>query len=158
MVSRVYFNRLLVRRLGKRSGRYSDQVDFFFPALSLFSQTVAVTTEAEMTRKNKRKVVLVGSTPVKPFTAKQLRAIDRKIRQCHALLRRKYKEIRGKKVDWVSHAIEDGWLYFTVRFTDKTALHLIVSAKLVLERVELSDWTTGDDKILRTYYRRKDST
>jgi hypothetical protein len=28
------------------------------------------------------------------------------------LLRRKYKEVRGKKVDWVNHVIEDGWLFF----------------------------------------------
>jgi len=102
-----------------------------------------------MSRRNMRKVV-------RRYTAKDLRAIDRKIRQRHALLRRKYKEVRGKKVDWVNHAIEDGWLFFTVRFTDKTALHLIVTPELAVERLELSDWTTGDDKILRTYYKRRD--
>lgn len=38
---------------------------------------------------------------------------------------------------------------------DKTALHLQASPKLMLEGLELSDWTSGDDKVLRTYYRRK---
>jgi len=108
-----------------------------------------------MTRKKKPKVVWVGSTPVTPFTARQLKRIDRKIRERHEKLRRKYKEIRGKKVDWVSYSIEDGWIYFTIRFMDKTALHLQVSPKLALEGLELSDWTSGDDKVLRTYYRRK---
>jgi hypothetical protein len=108
-----------------------------------------------MTRKKKSKVVWVGSTRVTPFTARQLKRIDRNIRERHERLRRKYKEIRGKKVDWVSHAIEDGWIYFTIRFMDKTALHLQVSPKVVLEGLELSDWTSGDDKVLRTYYRRK---
>lgn len=58
-------------------------------------------------------------------------------------------------MDWISHSIEDGWLYFTVRFTDKTALHIQASPKLVLEGLELSDWTSGDDNVLRTYYRRR---
>jgi hypothetical protein len=108
--------------------------------------------------RKKRKVVWVGSIPVTPVTAKERKSINRRIRQHHAKLRRRYKEIRGKKVDWVSHSIEDGSLYFTVRFTDKTALHLQVGPKLMLEGLELSDWTTGDDKVLRTYYRRKDGT
>jgi hypothetical protein len=88
---------------------------------------------------------------VTPLTRKQLRRIGQKIRERHESLRRRYKEIRGKNVDWVNHAIEDGWIYFTVRFMDKTALHLQVSPKLVLEGLELSDWTSGDDKVLRTY-------
>jgi hypothetical protein len=36
---------------------------------------------------------------------------------------------------------------------DNTALHLQVSPELVIGSLELSDWSTGDDKILRTYYR-----
>jgi hypothetical protein len=43
----------------------------------------------------------------------------------------------------VSHSIDDGCLYFTVRFTDKTALHLQVSPELVVESLLLSDWSTA---------------
>lgn len=108
--------------------------------------------------RRKRKVVWVGSIPVTPVTAKERKSINRRIRLHHEKLRRMYKEIRGKKVDWVSYSIEDEWLYFTIRFTDKTALHFQASPKLTVEELELSDWTTGDDKVLRTYYRRKAGT
>jgi len=110
-----------------------------------------------MTRKKKRKIVWVGSTPVTPWTAEEHRRIERRIRARREKLRRKYKEIRGKKVDWISHSIDDGCLYFTVRFMDNTALHLQVSPELVVGSLELSDWSTGDDKILRTYYRRRET-
>ena len=109
-----------------------------------------------MTRKKRPKVVWVGSTRVIPWTAEEHRRIDRRIRKRDEKLRRRYREIHGKKVDWVSRSIEDGRLYFTVRFTDKTALHLQVKPELVVEGRELSDWSTGDDKVLRTYYRRRD--
>jgi len=49
-----------------------------------------------MTRKEKSKAVEVGGGPA--FTARQLKRIDRKVRERHEGLRRKYKEIRGKKV------------------------------------------------------------
>lgn len=109
-----------------------------------------------MTTKRKPKVVWVGSTPVTPVTAKEHRRIGRRIRAHHKKLRRRYKEVYGKKVDWISHAVEDGTMYFTVRFTDSTAFHLQVRPDLLIEGIELSDWKTGDDKILRTYYRRRD--
>jgi len=110
-----------------------------------------------MMRKKKQKIVWVGNTPVTPWTAEEHRRIARRIRARQEKLRRKYKEVRGKNVDWVSHSIEDGCLYFTVRFMDKTALHLQVSSAVVVEGLELSDWTTGDDKVLRTYYRRRET-
>jgi len=110
-----------------------------------------------MTSKKRPKVVWVGNTPVIPWTAEEHRRIERRIRKRYEKLRRRYKEIHGKRIDWVSHSIDDGCLYFTVRFTDKTALHLQVSPELVVESLELSDWSTGDDKVLRTYFRRRNS-
>jgi hypothetical protein len=106
-----------------------------------------------MTINKKPKAVWVCSTPVTPVTAKERRRINRRIRAHHERLRRKYKEVHGKKVDWISHAVEDGCMYFTVRFTDKTAFHLQVTPELLIEGIELSDWSSGDDRILRTYYR-----
>jgi hypothetical protein len=37
---------------------------------------------------------------------------------------------------------------------DKTAFHIMVKPQLILNGVELSDWKTGDDKVLRIYQRR----
>lgn len=108
-----------------------------------------------MPTKKKRKAVRVGSTPVTPVTAKEHRRIGLRIRAHHQKLRRRFKEVYGKKVDWISHAVEDGTMYFTVRFIDSTAFHLQVRSELVIDGIELSDWKTGNDKILRTYYRRK---
>jgi len=110
-----------------------------------------------MARQKKQKIVWVGSTPVTPWTAEEHRRIERRIRARREKLRRKYKEIRGKKVDWISHSFEDGCLYFTVRFMDNTALHIQVRPELVVQSLELSDWSTGDDKILRTYYRPRET-
>jgi hypothetical protein len=107
------------------------------------------------TMPTKNKVVWVGSTPVTPVTAKERRRLDRRIKAHHEKLRRRYKEVHGKKVDWISHTIEDGCMYFTVRFKDKTAFHLQVTPELLIEGIELSDWSSGDDRILRTYYRRR---
>ena len=35
-------------------------------------------------------------------------------------IRKRYKEIRGKRVDWISYNDEEGLLYVGIRFTDKT--------------------------------------
>jgi hypothetical protein len=37
-----------------------------------------------------------------------------------ARLRRKYREVHGKVVDFITHTIDDGTLYFTVHFMDQT--------------------------------------
>lgn len=108
-----------------------------------------------MTNRKTNKVAWVGNTPVTLYTAADRRKIDRRIKKKHAKLRRKYKELHGRKVDFVTHAIDDDCLYFTVRFQDQTALHLQVRPEIVIEGIELSDWTTGDDEIMRTYFRRR---
>ena len=38
-----------------------------------------------------------------------------------ARLRRKYREVHGKVADFITHTIDDGTLYFTVRFSDQTS-------------------------------------
>ena len=106
-----------------------------------------------MTRKPK--TAWSGDTSVRPVTAKERSRINERIRKNNEQLRRRYKEVRGKRVDWISHAIEEGCMYFTVRFTDHTAFHLQVKPELAVDGIELSDWKTGDDHILRTYYRRR---
>jgi hypothetical protein len=106
-----------------------------------------------MANKKRTMFVWVGNTPVTPATAAERGKIVPRIEKKHAKFRCKYKELHGRKVDWTTHAIEDDCLYFTVRFQYKTALYLQVRPELVIDGIELGDWTTGDDKILRTYFR-----
>jgi Iap family predicted aminopeptidase len=50
--------------------------------------------------------------------------IEKRLIRRYEALRKKYPEVHGKVVDFISHSVEDGTLYFTVRFTDKTAFSL----------------------------------
>src|SRR5437899_11190276 len=100
----------------------------------------------------KPKTVRVGDIEVTPVTAAERRAIDRKIKKRYARLRKRYKEIRGKKVDWVEHHYEEGRLYVGVRFADGTYFSLQFSPQIVTEGIEFLDIRSGDEKILRTYY------
>jgi hypothetical protein len=103
----------------------------------------------------KNAFVTIRNAPVTPLSPKELRRIDKRVEKRHKHLRKRYKEVRGKRVDWISHSIEEGYLYFTVRFSDKTALHLRVKPDLAVDGLELSDWKTGDEHIVRTYHRRQ---
>jgi hypothetical protein len=100
--------------------------------------------------------VWVSDIEVTPITAAEHRALDRKIKKRHERLRKRYKEIRGKKVDWVSYNFEEGLLYIGIRFMDGTYFSLDFSPQIVTEGIEFSDLSSGDEKILKTYYRRRD--
>ena len=64
--------------------------------------------------------VQVGNITVTPISAKQQKILEEKIKKRHEGLRRRYREVHGKIVDWVSHTFEDGSLYVSIRFKDKT--------------------------------------
>jgi len=104
----------------------------------------------------KPKVVWVGDIAITPVTAKERRKIHRRIKKRNARLRKRYKEIRGKKVDWIEHTYEEGYLYVGVRFMDGTYFSLDFSPQIVTNEILLSDMSTGDEEILKTYYRRRD--
>src|SRR5215831_19513152 len=93
--------------------------------------------------------------PTTPYTDKELRKIDRRIKERQEKLRRRYKEIHGKRVDWIDHFVEGGWLYVEVRFKDGRSFNLQFSPQIVTEGIELMDRRTGDDKPLKEYYRRR---
>jgi hypothetical protein len=102
------------------------------------------------------KTVKVGHIEVMRITTAEHRAIDRKIKKRYARLRKRYKEIRGKKVDWIEHTYEEGSLYVGVRFMDGTYFSLDFSPQIVTDGIEFSDVSSGDEKILKVYYRRRD--
>jgi len=70
-----------------------------------------------------------------------------------ARLRRKYPEVHGKVVDFITHTIDDGTLYFTVRFTDQTSFCVRYACDMFAVGAELSDWQSGDFHIIREYMR-----
>ena len=53
--------------------------------------------------KKKSKAVMVDGIPIKPISAAEHRRLDRRIKKKHAKLRKRYRKVHGKKVDWISH-------------------------------------------------------
>ena len=102
----------------------------------------------------KRKTVRVGDIEITPITAKERRQLDARINKTYERLRKQYKEIHGKAVDWVSYSYEEGLLYINIRFKDKTNFSLQFSSQIVTDGIDFSDMKTGDDKIIREFYRR----
>src|SRR5215467_13847337 len=93
--------------------------------------------------------------PTTPYSDKELRKIDRRIKKRQEKLRRRYKEIHGKRVDWIDHFVEEGWLCVEVRFKDGRSFNLQFSPQILTEGIELIDRRTGDDAPVREYYRRR---
>ena len=107
-----------------------------------------------MTKKRgpeKPKVVWVGSTPITPITAKEHRELAKRIRKRREQLRKVYPEVHDKVVDYISHSIDDGTLYFSIWFRDKTALSLRYACDMFIVGADFNDWQTGDDHIIRQY-------
>ena len=105
----------------------------------------------------KRKAVQVGNIAVVPISAKQQRILEEKIKKRYERLRRRYPEVHGKTVDWVSHSlVEDGSLYVSIRFMDKTEFSLQFSATILTHSIDLSDMSTGNFRMIREYCSIKD--
>ncbi len=101
----------------------------------------------------KRKVVWVGGSPITPISAKERREIDKSITKHLKRLRRRYPEVQGKIVDFISHSIQDGTLYFTVRFKDKTDFSLRYACEMFVVGADFCDVKTGDFEMIREYIR-----
>jgi hypothetical protein len=87
---------------------------------------------------------------------KELDALDGRIEQKYDRWRRKYPEIRGRKVDFVKHWMEEGILFFSVRFMDGTDFSVQYELTAELVGVDYSDMKSGDLVILKEYFRRRD--
>jgi hypothetical protein len=109
-----------------------------------------------MPRKRKPKAVCDGETALTPISVEEHRRLDKRIKKKYEKLRRRYPEVHGKKVDWILHGYEEGYLYFNVRFTDGKNFSISCSPAIVTDFVDFSDMKTGDDVIIREYYRRRD--
>jgi len=103
----------------------------------------------------KRKTVRVGDIEITPITANERRQLDARINKTYERLRKQYKEIHGKAVDWISYSFEEGRLYISVRFMDKTHFSMQFSTRIVTDGIDFSDVKTGNSEIIREYYRRR---
>lgn len=56
-------------------------------------------------------------------------------------------------VDFIGHSIEDGTLYFSVRFKDKTDFSLRYACDMFVVGADFCDVKTGDYEMIREYMR-----
>jgi hypothetical protein len=106
--------------------------------------------------KKKPEVVMVDGIPIKPISVAEHRRLDRRIKKKHEKLRRRYPEVHGKKVDWISQWYEEGLCFFSVRFTDGKNFCIACHPVIVTDSIDFSDMKTGDDVIVREYYKPRD--
>ena len=104
----------------------------------------------------KPKTVRVGNITVTQISPKERENLAQKKKQRHDRLRNKYREIHEKVVDWVSHSVEEGSVYVCIRFMDKTEFSLQFSPQILTDSIDLSDMSTGNFKMIRGYYGRRD--
>jgi len=104
----------------------------------------------------KPKTVRAGNITVTQISPKEREILARKIKQRHDRLRNRYREIHKKVVDWVSDSVEEGSVYVCIRFMDKTEFSLQFSPQILTDSIDLSDMSTGNFKMIREYYRRRD--
>jgi len=97
------------------------------------------------------KFAWVGSTPITPISDEQSREIDRRIHRRKDRLRKRYPEIHGRIVDYVSHSIEDGVLFVNIVFKDKTNFSLRFASEIFIVGADFGDTRTGDLDIVREY-------
>jgi hypothetical protein len=104
----------------------------------------------------KPKTVRVGNITVTQISPKEREILAQKIKKRHDRLRNRYREIHKKVVDWVSHSVEQGSVYVCIRFMDETEFSLQFTPRILTDSIDLSDMSTGNFKMIREYYRRRD--
>ena len=106
-----------------------------------------------MPKKKKPKAVMVDGIPIKPISSAEHTRLKRRIKKKHDRFRRRYPEVHGKVVDFITHSIEDGTLYFSVRFKDKTDFSLRYACDMFVVGADYCDFKTGDFEMIREYMR-----
>lgn len=83
---------------------------------------------------------------------KKLDPLDKRIKQKYDRFRKMYPEIRGKKVDFVQHWMEDGILFFAIRFMDGKNFCVQYEPTAKLMGIDFSDMRTGNTVILKRLF------
>src|SRR5213080_1362275 len=115
----------------------------------------ALCRRTRMSKKKKPKAVTVDGVPIKPISPAEHRRLKNRKKK-YERLRRRYPEVHGKKVDWISHWHEEGYMSFNVRFKDGKNFSILCSPTIVTNVVDFSDVKTGDSVIIREYSRRRE--
>jgi hypothetical protein len=102
------------------------------------------------------KVMMADDISMKTRTAAEMRRLEARFKKNTEKLRRRYPEVHGKKVDWISHGHEDGCCFFNVRFIDGKDFSVMCHPEIVTDDIEFSDMKTGDERIIRKYKRPQD--
>ena len=106
--------------------------------------------EAEQERKKKPPESIASNRgTMAPITTMERREMERRSKQREGRLRRKFPEVHGKVVAFITHSVDDATLYFTVRFTDETSFCVRYACDIFAVGAELSDWQSGDFHIIR---------
>ena len=130
-------------------------VDLVLEWFSAFTKTIITKKEAraflrklpraleELQTMNRQKTPLIS--------AAEQKSIEKRIEKRRDRLRKVYPEVHGKVVDYITHTVTDGTLYFSVRFKDKKIFSIRYSCGMFPVATDLSDWQSGDYHIIRQY-------
>jgi hypothetical protein len=101
------------------------------------------------------KIVQAGKSELTPPMQEESEESNPRLKKHNDRLRKKYSEVRGRRLDWIDFSFNDGLLYVGVRFMDGTYFSLVFGSQIVTDLIEFSDMSTGDDVILKTYFLKK---
>jgi hypothetical protein len=88
---------------------------------------------------------------VASLTSEEKKKLNKPMRKRLDMRRRKYAEVCGKIVDYISHSIDDGILCMNVCFKGKTLFSFRFTYDMFIVGADLSDWKTGSSDIIREY-------
>ena len=88
---------------------------------------------------------------MKRLSVAERKRLDRAIKRKHQALRTRYAEIRGKRIDWVTHHVNDGTLYVDIHFQDGTEFYLTFDPQIVIRSATLWDPRKDDHEVIRAY-------
>jgi len=93
---------------------------------------------------------------MKRLSAAERKRLDQAINRKHRELRTRYPEIRDKRIDWVTHHVNDGTLYVDIRFQDGTEFYLTFDPHIAIRSAVLWNPGKSDGEVIRTYLRAKE--
>ena len=101
--------------------------------------------------REKRKRGRTGSARKEQNRAEENKSITKRIEDRAEHLRKKYAEVHGKVVDFISHEVQDDTLYVNVWFLDRTRFSLRYSCDMVIVGAEFGEMKGGNPRIVREY-------
>ena len=85
------------------------------------------------------------------ISSKERARIKQRVESRNERLRKRYPEVHGKTLDFVSYAVEEQTLFITLRFDDGADFSLRFTCELSMEGAELCEVKDGNFRVLRHY-------